>query len=183
MEKELVKVKWNIDPIHTEIGFKVKHLMITNVRGTFAEFDASIYTTGEDFISAEIDFWLNAASVNTGNEKRDEHLKSADFFYTEKFKEIHFTGNTFEKSEADDKYKIYGELTIKDIKKQIKLDVDFGGIIKDPWGGQRAGFNINGKINRKDWGLHWNTVMEAGGVVVGEDVWIICEVQLTKDIK
>ena len=174
------KTKWGIDPAHSEIGFKVKHLMITNVRGEFKEFDGSIYTTGEDFMTAEIDFWINPASVTTGDEKRDAHLKSADFFDVENFKEISFTGNTYEEVDKDGSYELYGDLTIKGIRKQIKLDVEFGGVMKDPWGNQKAGFTINGKINRKDWGLNWNGALEAGGVLVGEDVSISCEVQLIK---
>ena len=173
------KTKWVIDPAHSEIGFKAKYLMFTNVRGSFKEFEASIYTTGEDFLSAEVDFWINPASIDTGNEKRDAHLKSADFFDVEKFKEINFTGNTFEKT-GDDNYKLYGDLTMKGIKKQIKLDVEFGGVVKDPWGNPKAVFNIKGKINRKDWGLNWNAALETGGVLVSEDVWIDCEVQLVK---
>lgn len=178
---ELTKTKWVIDPVHSEIGFKVKHLMITNVRGTFKEFEASIYTTGEDFMTAEIDFWLNPASVDTRNEKRDVHLKSADFFDVENFKEINFTADSFEKVDGDGRYKLFGDLNIKGIKEQIKLDLEFGGVVKDPWGNHRAAFTITGKINRKDWGLNWNTVLEAGGVLVSEDVWINCEVQLVKE--
>jgi len=177
---ETTKTKWVIDPFHSEIGFKVKHLMFTNVRGSFKEFEGSIYTTGEDFMSAEIDFWINPASVNTGDEKRDGHLRSADFFDVENHKEINFTANTYENVDKDGSYILYGDLAIKGIKKQIRLEVEFGGIIKDPWGSSKAVFNINGKINRKDWGLNWNTALEAGGVLVSEDVWISCEVQLVK---
>jgi polyisoprenoid-binding protein YceI len=177
---ETQKVKWIIDPVHSEIGFKVKHLMITNVKGEFREFDASIYTTGENFMTSEIDFWLNPASVNTGDSKRDEHLRSADFFDVENYKQISFTGNTYEQVDGDASYTLYGDLTIKGIKKQVKLDVEFGGVMKDPWGNEKAGFTINGKINRKDWGLNWNATLEAGGVLVSEDVRISCEVQLVK---
>jgi len=176
----ITKTKWGIDPVHSEIGFKVKHLMVANIRGSFKEFGASIYTTEENFRSAEIDFWIDPASINTGDEKRDAHLKSADFFDVENFQEINFTANTFENVDKDGSYKLYGDLSIKGIKKQIKLDVEFGGLVKDPWGNHKAVFNINGKINRKDWGLNWNAVLEAGGVLVSEDVWIICEVQLIK---
>ncbi|HEY3369906.1 MAG TPA: YceI family protein [Prolixibacteraceae bacterium] len=174
------KTKWSIDPVHSEIGFKVKHLMITNVRGTFKEFDASIYTTGEDFMTSEIDFWMNPASVDTGDADRDAHLKSADFFDVENYKQIHFLGNTYEKVDNDGSYELYGELTIKDVTRQIKLDVEFGGVMKDPWGNHKAGFTINGKIKRKDWGLNWNAALETGGVLVAEDVYISCEVQLVK---
>lgn len=174
------KTKWGIDPAHSEIGFKVKHLMIANVRGSFKEFDASIYTTGEDFLTAEIDFWINPASINTGDEKRDAHLKSADFFDVENFKELNFIAGSYENVDKDGSYELYGELTIKGISKKIKLDVEFGGVMKDPWGNHKAVFCINGKINRKDWGLNWNTALETGGVLVSEDVWINCEVELAK---
>ncbi|MGD0754887.1 MAG: YceI family protein [Bacteroidales bacterium] len=179
-KEELTKIKWGIDPVHSEIGFKVKHLMITNVKGEFKEFDASIYTSGEDFMTSEIDFWLNPASVDTGDTKRDEHLRSADFFDVENHKQISFTGNTYEQVDGDGSFTLYGDLTIKGIKKQIKLDVEFGGVVKDPWGNEKAGFTINGKINRKDWGLNWNAALEAGGVLVSDDVRISCEVQLVK---
>lgn len=175
-----VKTKWTIDPAHSEIAFKVKHLMITNVKGVFSEFDASVYTTGNDFMSAEIDFWMNPGSVKTGDEKRDGHLASADFFDVENFKEVTFRANSFENVDNDGSYELWGDLTIKGITKKIKLDVEFGGIMKDPWGNEKAGFTINGKINRKDWGLNWNAALEAGGVLVSETVSISCEVQLTK---
>jgi polyisoprenoid-binding protein YceI len=176
----LTKTKWGIDPAHSEIGFKVKHLMFANVRGTFKEFEASIYTTGEDFMTAEIDFWLNPASISTGDDKRDAHLKSADFFDVEHHKEISFIANTYENVDNDGSYELYGDLSIKGITKRIKLDVEFGGVVKDPWGNEKAVFSINGKINRKDWGLVWNAALETGGVLVSEDVWISCEVQLVK---
>lgn len=174
------KTKWDFDPVHTEIAFKVKHLMITNVKGIFTEYSASIYTTGEDFSTAEIDFWMNPASLETNTEQRNAHLKSADFFDIEHHKEITFTSNTIEKVDGDGSYELWGDLTIKGITKKIKLDVEFGGVVKDPWGGERAGFTINGKVNRKDWGLNWNTVLEAGGVLVGDTVNIACEVELVK---
>jgi polyisoprenoid-binding protein YceI len=174
------KTKWGIDTAHSEVGFKVKHLMIANVRGNFKEFDGSIYTTREDFMTAEIDFWVNPASVDTGDDKRDEHLIGADFFDVQQFREINFAGNTCELTSKDDVYLLYGDLTIKGIKKQVKLEVEFSGLAKDPWGNQKAVFQINGKINRKDWGLNWNAALETGGVLVSEDVWINCELQLTK---
>jgi polyisoprenoid-binding protein YceI len=176
----LVKTKWGLDVAHSEIAFKVKHLMITNVKGTFKEFDASIYTTGEDFMTSEIDFWLNPASIETGAADRDAHLKSADFFDVENHKQITFIGDSYEAVDNDGSYTLYGDLTIKGITKQIKLDVEFGGVMKDPWGNEKAGFTINGKINRKDWGLNWNAALEAGGVLVGEEVRISCEVELLK---
>jgi polyisoprenoid-binding protein YceI len=174
------KTKWGIDPVHSEIAFKVKHLMITNVKGVFNEFDASIYTTGEDFMTSEIDFWLNPASIDTRDATRDAHLKSPDFFDAEHHKQITFVGNTYEEVDRDGSYTLYGDLTIKGITNQIKLDVEYGGVMKDPWGNHKAAFTINGIINRKDWDLNWNTSLEAGGVLVSEEVYISCELQLVK---
>ncbi len=174
------KTKWVIDPVHSEIAFKVKHLMITNVKGVFKEFEASIYTTGDDFMTAEVDFWMDPASVDTGSADRDAHLKGADFFDVENHKEITFTANTYETVDSDGSYELYGDLTIRGITKRVKLDVEFGGVVKDPWGNEKAGFSINGKINRKDWGLNWNAALEAGGLLVSDAVVISCEVQLLK---
>jgi len=174
------KIKWGIDMAHSEVGFKVKHMMVANVRGLFKEFEASIVTTGEDFMTAEIDFWLDPSSVDTGSSDRDKHIRGADFFDVEQFKQIHFTGNTYEEVDHDGSYELYGDLTIKGITRRIKLDVEFGGILKDPWGNQKAIFNINGKINRKEWGLNWNAALETGGILVGEEVSIRADLQLFK---
>ena len=174
------KQKWIIDPSHTEIGFKVTHMVVAKVRGHFKEFDASIYTTNDDFMTAEIDFYINAASVDTNNADRDGHLKSPDFFDVENHKQITFTANTYEKVDGDGSYELWGDLTIKGITKRVKLDVEFGGIMKDPWGNEKALFNINGKVNRKDWGLNWNAALEAGNVLLADDVHISCDVQLMR---
>ncbi|MBW8334835.1 MAG: YceI family protein [Prolixibacteraceae bacterium] len=178
MENTL-KTKWGIDPTHSEVSFKVKHLMITNVKGVFKNFNASIYTSGDNFITSEIDLRINTESVDTGVADRDAHLKSADFFDVENFADMHFIGSSLEKID-DESYTLYGDLTIKDVTKQVKLDVEFGGVMKDPWGNEKAGYSINGKINRKDFGLTWNAALEAGGVLVSDDVKISCEVQLIK---
>ena len=174
------KTKWVLDAAHSEIGFKVKHLMLTNVKGEFKTFEASIYTTGDDFMTAEIDFWLDPASVDTRNADRDGHLRSDDFFDVENHKQINFVANTYEAVDNDGSYELYGDLTIKGITHRIKLDVEFGGVMTDPWGNKKAGFTINGKINRKDFGLNWNAALEAGGVLVSDEVRISCEVQLMK---
>jgi polyisoprenoid-binding protein YceI len=175
-----MKNKWVIDPAHSEIAFKVKHLKITSVKGVFREFEASIYTTGDDFLTAEVDFWMDPASVDTGSPDRDAHLRSPDFFDVENHKEITFMGNTYEKSADPDKYKMYGDLTIKGISKRIVVDVEFAGIVKDPYGNEKAGLIIEGKINRSDWGLTWNAALEAGGVLVSDEVRISCDVQLMR---
>ena len=178
---ELTKTKWSIDPAHSEIGFKVRHLMITNVKGIFKEFDASIYTTGEDFMSAEVDFWLNPASIDTGDANRDAHLTGPDFFDVENFKQIHFTSDfAIDKVDNDGSYEVWGDLTIKGIKKQVKLSIEFGGVVKDPWGNHKAGMTVNAKINRTDWGLNWNAALETGGVLLSDEIRISCELQLVK---
>jgi len=174
------KTKWKIDPFHSYIGFRVKHLKFSNLRGRFNEFDASIYTDGEDFMTARIDFWLNPASIYTADEKRDAHLKSVDFFDVEIFKVINFCANRYENSAEDGRYEMYGDLTIKGIKNEIKLEVIFSGIVRDPIGNDKAIFNIGGRMHRKDWELNWNAALETGGVLVSENIWIECEVQLIK---
>ena len=174
------KVKWGLDKAHTEIGFKVKHLMVATQRGWFKDFDADIVTTGEDFTTAEVDFWIDAASVDTGSVDRDNHVKSADFFDTEHYKQISFKGNTYIDVDHDGSYQVHGDLTIKGITKRVVFDAEFGGILKDPWGNEKAVINVNGNINRTDWDLNWNTPLEAGGLLVSETVSINCEIQLFK---
>jgi polyisoprenoid-binding protein YceI len=174
------KTKWRVDQAHSQIDFSIKHLMFSTIRGSFNEFDASIYTIGEDFRTAEIDLWLNPASIDTGEEKRDAHLKGIEFFDVGRYKVINFASNFFVSAEKDGHYELHGELTVKEIVRQIKLDVEFGGIVKDPVGNQKALFRINGKITRSNWGLNWNVILEKGGVLVSDDVWISCEIQLIK---
>jgi polyisoprenoid-binding protein YceI len=172
------KTKWVIDTTHSEIGFKVRHLMIAHTKGFFKTFDANIYTTEKDFTTAEIDVWIDVASIYTGDEKRDEHLKGADFFDVQQHKQITFTCTSIEKANEGKTHDMWGELTMKGITKVIKLNVEFGGIVKDYNGNEKAGFTIKGKINRKDWGLEWNKTIEAGGIMVGEDITIMCEIEL-----
>jgi polyisoprenoid-binding protein YceI len=173
------QTKWSIDETHSEIEFKVRHLMISHVKGNFKKFDANIYTTDKDFTTSEIDVWIDSSSINTGDLKRDEHLKSAEFFDAENYKQITFTSSTIGKANADGIHELWGELTMVGITKNIKLDVKFGGIVKDLYGNEKAGFTITGKLNRSDWGLVWNSTMEMGGVVVSDEIGISCEIQLT----
>jgi len=174
-----VKTKWAIDPTHSEISFKVKHLMITNVKGVVKEFDAVIHTTDNNFITSDINLHLKPASIDTGVADRDAHLRSADFFDVENYPEMIFKGSSVEKAN-DDSYTLSGDLTIKGITKPVKLEVEFNGVMKDPWGNEKAGYAINGKINRKEWGLNWNATLEAGGLLVSDDVKISSEIQLIK---
>ncbi|MBC7412781.1 MAG: YceI family protein [Bacteroidia bacterium] len=172
------QTKWSIDSAHSTIQFKVKHLMISHLKGSFKNFDASIYTYNKDFTTAEIDLWIDASSINTGDEKRDGHLKSAEFFDVQNHKQITFTSSSIGKVDAKGNHELWGELTMLGITKNIKLDVKFGGFVKDPWSSEKAGFSVTGKINRSDWGLVWNTVIEAGGFVVGDEIILSCEIEL-----
>jgi polyisoprenoid-binding protein YceI len=174
------KTHWAMDPAHSEIAFKVKHLMITNVKGVFKDFSASVKTTAGNFITSEIEFSLNPASVDTGATDRDNHLRSADFFDVDKYSRLSFSGTKAEKADSNGNYVLHGDLTIKDITKPVKLNVEFAGVMKDPWGNEKAGYTLTGKINRKEWGLNWNAALEAGGVLVSDDVTITCDIQLVK---
>lgn len=173
------KIKWTIDPSHSQVQFKVKHLMITTVTGHFNEFESSVITEGEDFNTAKISFSAKAASATTGNEQRDGHLQADDFFNAEKFPVLSFTGTKFTKKNEEN-WELEGDLTIRDITQSVKLQVEIGGIAVDPWGNVRAGFVVTGKISRKSFGLSWNAVTEAGGVMVADDVKIHAEVQYIK---
>lgn len=170
---------WALDPTHSEIVFKVKHLMITNVKGEFRKFNASIVSEGSDFSKAKVKATIDASSIFTNNSDRDGHLQSADFFDVAKYNELSFEGSSFTKLDEEN-YKLKGILTIKDVSKEVTLDVEFGGLVKDPYGNEKAGFSLSGKINRKDWGLNWNAALEAGGVMVSEEVRINAEVQFVK---
>lgn len=169
---------WVIDPTHSEIQFKIKHLMITNVTGSFNLFQAIVETEEEDFSKAKVSFTADIDSVSTGNDQRDGHLKSAEFFDAGNFPKLSFVATKYENIDNDGSYELHGDITIKDVTKPIKLSVEFGGVVKDPYGNTKAGFSINGKINRKDFGLTWTAVTEAGGIVVSDDVRIVCEIQL-----
>jgi polyisoprenoid-binding protein YceI len=166
---------WTADPAHSEIGFSVKHMMFTKVTGTFDSFEA-IVNAEDDFSNAVISGKIDATSVNTRNEQRDGHLKSADFFDVEQFPTIEFSATTAQLSSG----KIDGEFTLHGVTKPISLEVEFHGVGADPWGNTKAGFSFSSKINRKDFGLGWNAALEAGGVLVGEEVSLRGEIQLAK---
>jgi polyisoprenoid-binding protein YceI len=168
--------KWSIDPTHSELQFKVKHLMITNVTGQFSGLSGEIESENEDFKNTKITFSADVNTINTSNEQRDTHLKSADFFDGSSFPELKFTSTSFNASEG----KVTGDLTIKDVTRPVTLDVEYSGTNTDPWGNLKAGFSIEGKINRTDFGLTWNAALETGGVLVSEDVKISAEVQFVK---
>lgn len=168
--------QWAIDTSHSEVQFKVKHLMISTVTGTFKEFGAEAKLEGNDLAGARVSFWANTASLFTNDEKRDAHLRSADFFDSERFPKLTFTSTRIEGD--GDSWRMTGDLTIKDVTKPVTLEVEWNGMAKDPWGNTKAGLNLRGKIDRKEWGLTWNAALEAGGVLVSDEVRILAEVQL-----
>lgn len=170
----MATTKWVLDPAHSEILFRVKHMMITNVKGEFRKFSAEI--DGEDFFTSPVKAVIDTSTVYTNNDDRDKHLRSADFFDAGTHREMVFKSTAIEKVD-DNQYVLTGLLTIKGITKEVKLDVEFGGINKDPWGNQKAGFSFEGKINRKEWGLNWNAALETGGVLVSDEVKLQGEVQ------
>ncbi len=152
--------------------------MIANVNGSFKNFDGSIYTTGSDFTNAEIDLWIDPASIDTGEAKRDEHLKGFDFLDASKHNQISFRSNTMQRKETEGAYELWGDFTLKGITKHIQLDVEFGGVAKDLNGKEKAGFVVTGKINRSDWNLLWNPTLESGGFLVSDEIKITCELEL-----
>jgi len=168
--------KWAIDPAHSEVQFKVKHLMISTVTGSFKQFGAEAELEGDDLTNAQVSFWADTASIFTNDEKRDAHLRSPDFFDSEQFPKLTFTSTRIEGSGSN--WKVTGDLTIKGVTKPVTLDVEWSGQAKDPWGNTKAGLNLSGKIDRKEWGLTWNAALETGGVLVSDEVRILCEVQL-----
>jgi polyisoprenoid-binding protein YceI len=175
----MATTKWILDPTHSELGFKIKHLMIANVSGSFKTFQIEAKTNDEDFSTARINLTIDMYSITTNNEQRDGHLRNSDFFEVEKYPEAKFTSTKMEKVEGD-AFVLYGDLTLKGITKPVKLDVEFSGVTKDPWGGERAGFSLAGKIKRSEWGVNFNSVLDTGGVGLGEEVKIAAELEMVK---
>lgn len=160
---------WALEPSHSEITFKVRHMMISNVSGQFKKFESKVETEGDDLTTADVTFSAEIDSISTNNEQRDGHLKSPDFFDAATYTQLVFESTSMEKT-GDDTYTLHGNLTMRGVTNTIALDVEFGGIIKDPFGYTRAGFTVTGKVNRKDYGLNWSALTEAGGLVVSDDV-------------
>lgn len=170
---------YKIDVDHSDIMFKVKHLMISTATGYFKKFDATVETENDEFSNAKVYFEADIDSIDTKNAQRDEHLKSDDFFNAQQFRKLIFRSTGIEK-DGDGEYKLKGDLTIRDITKPVTLEVDYNGSTKDPWGFERAGFEVTGKINRKDFGLKWSAVTEAGGLVVDDIVKLQMNVEFVK---
>jgi polyisoprenoid-binding protein YceI len=173
----MAQTNWAIDPTHSEIGFKVKHMMFTNVSGKFNAFEATISNEETAFETSKINFTATIESIDTNNTDRDNHLKSADFFDAANFPTLNFTATAIQKINANE-FQINGDLTIKDVTKSITLQAEYSGILKDPWGNTKVGLSITGAINRKEFGLTWNAALETGGVLVGEEIKLLAEIQL-----
>ncbi|WP_203334166.1 YceI family protein [Planococcus beigongshangi] len=168
--------KWTVDAAHSEIGFSVKHMMVSKVKGSFASYDATVEADETDLQGALIDFKIDVASINTNNEDRDNHLRSGDFFDAEKYPNITFKASEIAKKD-DGEYELTGDLTIKDVTRPVTFDVEYGGKATNPWGVEVVAFSGEGKVNRKDFGLTWNQTLETGGVLVGEDIKITLELE------
>ncbi|PZR39164.1 MAG: hypothetical protein DI538_07560 [Azospira oryzae] len=175
----MATTKWAIDTTHSEVQFKVKHLVISTVTGSFKKFSGEVITEGDDFNNAQVSFSIDVDSIDTNQADRDGHLKSDDFFAAAQYPTISFSKGVLKKSSGDN-YKLLGNLTVRDVTAVVELDVEFGGTTKDPWGNIKAGFELNGKINRKDFGLSWSALTEAGGMVVAEEVKLHMNVELVK---
>lgn len=180
MSDTITKTKWAIDPAHSEVTFKVKHLVISTVTGQFKSFKGTIESDSDNFEEASITFEADINSIDTGNEDRDNHLKSEDFFKADEFPKLTFESTRF-KSAGDNEYEVTGDLTIRGTTKSITLNAVHGGTVKDPYGNIKAGFEVTGNVNRKEFGLEWNAVTEAGNVVVGDKVKLQLDIQLVKE--
>lgn len=176
----MATTKWVLDLTHSEVNFKIKHLMITNVTGSITDFSVEAETESDDFAHVKVNFKGQLASLTTQNEQRDLHLKGEDFFDIANYPEISFESTQTGPKSADGNFVLIGNLTIKNTTELVQLNVEFGGIAKDPWGNTKAGFTVDTKINREDFGLTWNAALETGGVLVSNEVKINCELQLVK---
>ena len=176
----MATTKWIIDPTHSEVTFKVKHMMFTNLSGRFTSYEVNIITQDDDFTKAVIEFYVDSNSVDTRSPDRDNHLKSVDFFNVENYPKITFKASSFTK--VDDKnYELACDLTIRDVTKFVKFPAEFSGLMTDPWGNTKVGINIFGKIDRKDWGLKWNSPLDSGGFLLSDDVQLDIEIQLVRE--
>ena len=170
---------WQLDPAHSEITFRVRHLVVATVSGRFREFSSTVTTEGDDLTTARIDFTAQTASIDTGLADRDAHLRSDDFFNSDQYPELRFRSTRMEKT-GESGFRLHGELTLRDVTKPISLNVEYGGTIKDPWGNIKSGFEVTGSIRRKEFGLRWDALTEAGGAVVSDEVKIQCNVEFSK---
>ena len=173
------KTVWNVDASHSSIGFSIDHMVISETVGEFNEYSMNVNSDKEDFTDASFDVSITVASIDTKSEDRDKHLKGADFFDVAKYPTIRFEGKKFKKVKGN-KYKVIGAITMHGVTKKVEFDAKFGGMIKDPWGNTRAGLKIEGELVRKDFNLTYNSLLESGGLALGEEVRIVCNVELVK---
>ncbi len=173
------KATWAIDPSHSEVMFKVKHLVISTVTGYFRSFEGGAETEGDDFTTAKVWFKADVNSIGANSAQRDGHLKSADFFDAESHPNLTFESTSIT-GQGDGKYLVKGMLTMRGVTKEVELHAEHGGVMLDPWGLTRTGFEMTGEINRKDWGLHWHVVTDNGGLVAGDKVKLHVNAELTK---
>ena len=172
------RTTWKLDPSHTTIEFSAKHMMITTVKGRFAEFEGTILADDQSFANSEVHATLKAASIDTRSDQRDTHLRSADFLDVENFPDVTFKSTKL--AGTKEKFTMTGDLTIRGTTRPVTLDVTYEGTGTDPWGNERMGFSASGKIDRRDFGLVWNQALEAGGVLVGNDVKIQIDAQVIR---
>lgn len=172
------KIKWEVDPAHSQIQFSVRHMVISKIRGEFEKYDSWAMTDGENMEGADIHFSAETASVNTKVKMRDDHLRSDEFFKSEQFPHLTFKSTSLEKKDEEN-YVLKGDLTIRDVTKPIVLDVEFGGIITDPYGLRRAGFGVTGKLNRKEYGMTYNQLIETGGAIAGDEIKLDIHIEFT----
>jgi polyisoprenoid-binding protein YceI len=175
----MATTNWALDAVHSELHFKIKHMMVSTVTGGFGKFEANLTTEGDDISTAQVSFSADVDSITTSNEQRDGHLKSPDFFDAANHPKITFQSTQMEKV-SDDDYKMHGNLTMHGVTVPVVMGVNYGGTVKDPYGMLRAGFNLEGKIDRRDFGLVYNGALEAGGVVLGEEVKVLANIEFTK---
>lgn len=172
--------QWKLDALHSDLGFKIRHLMITNVTGYFRDFDVTMQTEGDDLTTARIEARIRIASIDTGNAQRDEHLRNSDFFDAPQFPEMVYTSTSVE-SKGDDRYLVHGNLTMKGQTHPLTFQVNYNGSQKDHFGNAKAGFEVTGKLNRVLWGVNFNAVLETGGVALSEEVKFNSELQLVRE--
>ncbi|MDP4173214.1 MAG: YceI family protein [Bacteroidota bacterium] len=170
---------WALDPAHSRVQFSAKHMIISTVKGNFNSYGVNVHTEGDNFETADIEVIIDTSSIDTGAPDRDNHLRSDDFFNAEKYPQMKFKSTKLEKLD-DESYKLYGDLTIRDITKPIELEVEYGGTVIDPWGNTRVGFSVNGSLDRFEYGLKWNALIETGGAVVGKTIKLSADIELIK---
>jgi polyisoprenoid-binding protein YceI len=170
---------WKIDSVHSDVEFKIKHLMITNVTGYFGKYDATVEASGDDFTDAKITFEADVNSISTKNEQRDQHLLAEDFFHAGQYPKITFVSTSVKKIDNEN-LKVSGDLTMRGVTKPVELDVEYSGVVKDPYGQTKVGFEVKAKVNRKDFGVSFNAITDNGGVMLGEEVKLLANVQFVK---